>query len=1010
MAKVRVHHLAHELNMKSKEFIQRAQELGYDHIKSHANTLEASEAAELKAKIEQGQGSAKPKRKQTVLRRRTQRNSNDGGYQVTITRLSAESEQVIESKRIETPVIPEIVLPTPIASPAPDEQTTAVEEPASTQTTEVPQETLTPAPEASVSTPPVSVEVTQPVSQPTQEVQKTVVETPQEETHTTTPPTPQQEATPVAAKTKVKEPVATPQVETAVVTETPAQPVENKNTETKTETKEEPVVAAPKAPTKETPVETPTQPTSPAPTSPTAQAQPVSQPEPSMQQETTATPAAKPTKQEKKQEKKTPAKEANPALNQLLNTGLSQDVTKKKPKQPSRKFKEHPADRNTGSDIKRMEAAEKYSEKAHKVNKKNKPSKTTTTETFNNRKPNYQKKNNRKQTTFDRRRNRRNRRRDSSSQPTQSTAPMKAEKKVIKVDEAISVADLAHKMGIKATDIIRKLLSQGVMATINQALTVETATDLAKSYGYEIQDVSFDEEEILEETAEVEDDAELKPRSPVIAVMGHVDHGKPSLLDAIRETNVAAREAGGITQHIGASVVKTSNGNLVFLDTPGHEAFTAMRARGAQSTDIVILVVAADDGIMPQTQEAISHAQAAGVPIVVAINKIDKLGADPANVRNELTRFNLIPEEWGGETLMCNVSAHTKEGIPELLEQVALQAELLELKANPNKRARGTVIEARIEKGRGPVATLLVQEGTLSNGDAVVAGTFFGKVRAMFSDAGKKLKKVGPSTPVRILGLNGLPTPGEQFDNVKDTKDAERIAQHRLDKEKTTTTSTGSMMTFEDFFSQGKKELNIILKADVQGTLEAIKDSLSKLTFDEIEVKVLHAGVGGITESDINLASTTEHALIVGFHVRADNKAQRMAEAAGIEVRIYRVIYDLINEVKAFLQQQLAPTVQEKPIGQAEIRQIFSIPKVGKIAGCYVTDGKITRNALMRLFREDIQIYEGKVSSLRRFKNDAKEVGTGYECGIQIEGYQDIREGDVIEAYELEEVETKLES
>lgn len=598
--------------------------------------------------------------------------------------------------------------------------------------------------------------------------------------------------------------------------------------------------------------------------------------------------------------------------------------------------------------------------------------------------------------------------RKGESQPT--TAPMRAEKRVVKIDGAITVSALAHQMGVKAAELIGDLLRQGEMARINDVISIETAQQLAKNKGYTVQDTSVAIEDLLQAEEVVEDPSTLQSRPPVVTVMGHVDHGKTSLLDAIRETRVADGEAGGITQHIGASVVTLpGRGDIVFLDTPGHEAFTSMRSRGAQSTDIVILVVAADDSVMPQTIEAISHAQAADVPIVVAVNKIDKQGADPMRVRTDLMQYNLIPEDYGGDTQIVDVSAHTKQGIPELLEGVLLQAEIMELSANPDRKAKGIVVESRIEKGRGAVSTVLVQSGTIRAGDAIVAGVEHGRIRAMFDFQNKPVKEAGPSMPVKILGLSGTPSPGDNFDCVDDERSARQIADIRIEEVKKKESMSPTRTSLDDLWGVSqKKELNIILKTDVEGTLEALKQSLLKLQNDEIKLAITHAAVGGITENDINLASTTG-SVVFGFSVRADNKAQKLAESEGIEIRTYRVIYELLDDVKAAMERQLAPTLQEKPIGQAEIRKIFNIPKVGKVAGCYVTEGKITRGSLIRLYREDRQIYEGKVQTLRRFKNDVKEVATGYECGIQIEGYQDIHENDVIEAYEIEEIATKLE-
>jgi translation initiation factor IF-2 len=592
---------------------------------------------------------------------------------------------------------------------------------------------------------------------------------------------------------------------------------------------------------------------------------------------------------------------------------------------------------------------------------------------------------------------------------TPQPADMPEKKRVIKVDGAISIGELAHRMGVKASELIRTLLAQGVMATINQVLTLEQATMLASKFNYDIQNIAFIEEEVLKRDLSEEDPSFLVARPPVVTVMGHVDHGKTSLLDAIRETHVADQEAGGITQHIGASRVELPDkGTIVFLDTPGHEAFTAMRLRGAQSTDIVILVVAADDGVMPQTIEAINHAKAAEVPIIVAINKVDKAGADPMRVRYSLMQYNLLSEEFGGDVMMVEVSAHTKQGLNDLLESVLLQAEIMELKANPNKRARGVVVESRLEMGRGPVAILLIQEGTLRVGESIIAGVHHGKIRAMFDADNQVIQEAGPSMPVKILGLSGTPAPGEVFDCLEEEKMARQIASHRFEEQRRKEFAGPQQRArLDDLWGEQKKELNVILKTDVEGTLEALKQSLLKLENREIQLNISHAAVGGITENDINLASAT-NSIVFGFYVRADAKAQSMAESQGIEIRTYRVIYELLDDIRAVMERQLAPTLQEKPVGQAEIRKIFTIPKVGHVAGCYVTDGKITRGSLIRLYRSNIQIYEGKVATLRRFKNDVKEVSSGYECGIQIDGYQDIRENDMIEAYEIEEIASKL--
>ncbi|QGY41621.1 translation initiation factor IF-2 [Pseudodesulfovibrio cashew] len=588
----------------------------------------------------------------------------------------------------------------------------------------------------------------------------------------------------------------------------------------------------------------------------------------------------------------------------------------------------------------------------------------------------------------------------------QQAAPMKAAKRKIKFDEAIRLSDMAHQMGVKAQDLIKALFGMGVMATINQSLDIDTASLLAGEFGYEVENVSFDEQEFLVPT-EADKQEDLKPRPPVVTIMGHVDHGKTSLLDAIRLSNVTDGEAGGITQHIGAYHVQTNRGEIVFLDTPGHEAFTTMRMRGAQVTDIVILVVAADDGVMDQTREAISHSKAAGVPIVVAVNKIDKEGANPDNVKRELAELELVPEEWGGDTIFAHVSAKQKIGIDELLEMVLLQAEVMELKANPDKPARGHIVEARLDKGRGPVGTMLIAEGTIKQGDSFVSGIHFGKVRAMFDDQGKKLKSAGPAIPVEIQGFDGLPEAGDELFVVEEEKMARRIAQSRAMKQREKELSSKAKVTLESFLASKPNDqaqsLNLVLKADVQGSLEAVTEALNKLSTDEVKISVVHGGAGAITESDILLANASE-AIIIGFNVRPNLKVKEIAEQEGVEVRFYDIIYKLVQEVKDAMSGMLTPDLEEVYLGQAEVRQTFSVPKVGTIAGCFVPDGKIVRGSSVRLLRDGVVIYTGAVSSLRREKDDVREVAKGYECGIGLEKFNDIKSGDIIEAFEVKEI------
>ena len=583
--------------------------------------------------------------------------------------------------------------------------------------------------------------------------------------------------------------------------------------------------------------------------------------------------------------------------------------------------------------------------------------------------------------------------------------------KQIVIPEVITIKELADKMKIVPSVIIKKLFMQGKVVTVNQEVDFDTAEEIAMEF-----DVLCEKEEVVDVIEELlkedeEDESLMVKRPPVVCVMGHVDHGKTSLLDAIRHTNVIDREAGGITQHIGAYVVEVNGEKITFLDTPGHEAFTAMRMRGANATDIAILVVAADDGVMPQTVEAINHAKAAGVEIIVAINKIDKPSANVERVKQELTEYELIPEDWGGSTVFVPVSAHTKEGIPELLEMILLTAEVMELKANPNRAARGLVIEAQLDKGKGPVATVLVQKGTLHIGDAIAAGSAHGRVRAMMDDRGRRVKEAGPSQPVEILGLNDVPNAGEVFVGCDSEKEARNFADTFIAQNKVKLLDeTKSKMSLDDLFNQiqegNLKELNIVVKADVQGSVEALKQSLLKLSNDEVVVKVIHGGVGAINESDVILASAS-NAIIIGFNVRPDATAKEIAEREGVDLRLYRVIYNAIEDVEAAMKGMLDPVFEEKILGHAEVRQTFKASGVGTIAGAYVKDGVFERNCSTRLIRDGIVIFDGPLASLKRFKDDVKEVRAGYECGFVFENYNDIKEGDQVEAYKMVETERK---
>ena len=586
--------------------------------------------------------------------------------------------------------------------------------------------------------------------------------------------------------------------------------------------------------------------------------------------------------------------------------------------------------------------------------------------------------------------------------------PVKIEKAVMTA-ETITVRDLTERIGKPAGEIIKKLMMLGIIATINNELDYDTASLVASEFGVELELKLHETAEDALEKEDVEDaETDLVPRPPVVTIMGHVDHGKTSLLDYIRKTRVTAGEAGGITQHIGAYTVDLKGQQITFLDTPGHEAFTSMRMRGAQATDIAVLVVAADDGVMPQTIEAISHAKSAGVQIIVAINKIDKVGANIERIKQQLTEYELVCEEWGGDTIMVPVSAVTGEGVEQLLEMILLVAEVQDYRANPNRKARGIIIEARLDKGRGPVATVLVKNGTLRVGDTIVAGTAYGRVRAMTNDRGERVRTAGPSDPVEVIGFNDVPDAGDTITAVDDDKLSRQVAEERKDKLRAALIKDQTKTTLDDLFSQisaGQiKDLNIIIKADVQGSVEAVRQSLEKLSNDEVRVRTIHGGVGAITETDVMLASTA-NAIIIGFNVRPDNNAREMAEREKIDVRLYRVIYQAIEDVQNAMKGMLAPKFKEVLLGHATVRQTFKVSGVGTIAGAYVTDGKIARNAQIRLLRDNVVVHEGKIDSLKRFKDDAKEVNANYECGIGIENYNDVKENDVIECFVMEEIE-----
>ncbi len=600
---------------------------------------------------------------------------------------------------------------------------------------------------------------------------------------------------------------------------------------------------------------------------------------------------------------------------------------------------------------------------------------------------------------------------DRYAPQTDVTEITKPRKKVVKIQEGCTIKEFAEVIGQKVSDVIKKLMANGIMATQNQQMDTDAAIILAEGYGIKAEIMNIETaEDVLEEKADTAESQVMRP--PVVTIMGHVDHGKTSLLDAVRETNVVSREAGGITQHIGAYQVSLNGRDITFLDTPGHAAFTAMRARGAQVTDIVILVVAADDGVMPQTREAVNHAKAAGVPIIVAINKIDKPESKPERIKQELAEFELTPEEWGGQTIFCEVSAKKKIGLEHLLEMILIQADVLELKANPDKMARGTVIEAKLDKGRGPVATVLVQSGTLKVGDFFVTGSQFGKVRALINDKGERIELAGPSMPAEVIGFSNVPLAGDRFVVLEEERKARQIAEGRQAKQRSTELASMKKVTLEDLHTQIQegvvKELNIVIKADVSGSAGAIVDSLEKLSTSAVKLKVIHTSVGAITETDVMLAAAS-NAIIIGFSVRPEPKASELAQREGVDIRLYNIIYNAIDDIKAAMEGLLEPTLKERILGRAEVRQTFHVSKVGTIAGSYVVEGMLSRQCDgVRIIRDNVLVYTGKFHSLKRFKDDAREVQAGYECGIGIENFNDIKVGDIVECFVIDKVAAKL--
>ena len=922
MAKVRIFELARDLNMQSKELLEKLDEMGIE-AKSHMSSLEDEAVKAIKANLlgKKMDVVEETRVKPTVIRRRKK----------VIRRERAIPEQPVEMEAEASPEMKEAAQETPAEEKAPKE------------------------------------------SAPRKPVLKVVKKKPEEESPEETPEAVEKE--PAVVPDALDEPEEKPQVAATEAAEpsaeeavaTAAEPAEPAESAAEPEEKEPPTDASaePHAPVAEEAVQE----------------------------------IPKPVKPKKRRKKEAPAK--------IIKLGTPVPKIEKPAAEPETAPKKKAAAEDDG-------AADR-DKKAKKGRKK--PAEPLKDKKFFKKKISFRRKAVVEGKDLYGRGGRPRKARKGAKGKTAVTGgktmvtTAKAIKRRIKMDETIVLSELAKRMGIKAGEMIKKLMGLGVMATVNQTIDFDTAVLVSAEFEYEVERASFEEDTVLK--IEQDDPEKLAFRPPVVTIMGHVDHGKTSLLDAIRKTRVTDDEAGGITQHIGAYHVTTEKGRIVFLDTPGHEAFTAMRSRGASVTDIVVLVVAADDGVMPQTVEAVNHAKAAGVPIIVAVNKIDKANADPDRIMRQLSELGLNPEDWGGDTIFVRVSAKQQEGISDLLEMILLQAEVLELKANPEKLAVGHVVEAKLDSGRGPVATVLVQEGTLNLQDSVVCGIHYGKLRALVDDMGVQVSSAGPSIPVEIVGLSGVPNAGDELIAIADEKNAKQVSLHRMQKQRSKELAQTTRVSLESLFEHMKegetKDLNVIIKADVHGSIEALKDSLVKLSNEEVGINVVHAATGTITESDVSLASVSE-AIIIGFNVRPNAKVQSLAADEHVDIRFYNVIYNVIKDIKDAIVGMMDSTYEEKTIGMAEVRQVFHVPKIGAIAGSYVTDGKIQRGQMVRLLREGVVQYEGKINSLRRFKDDAKEVMSGYECGIGIENYNDIKVGDTLECYFLEEIKPSIEA
>ncbi len=950
MAKQRVYELARELNMTNKELLAKLQEMNVD-VKNHMSTLSEEDISDIKKNIhshaEKAAAYEAKRVKPNVIRRRRKRPAE--------TTAETEAEQPGEEATVSEP-----------------EEAPAKEEPKPSAGDEQPEAAFSGAPETEETATTEAGEATE------------------------SPETAQQ------AETSAESEAASPSPEAGKT-----EPSTSEAAETEAETEAE----AGSEPLPETPEQEPPAGAELKPESPEAPGQPEEPPAAKEEKEETVKSRAK-----KKRKKETPAKiiqmpepqpEPKPESEQTAGPAPQEHPS---PAQPP-DHKEQPAEVKSRFPAKETEAEPWKKGKRKKPDETEKPRKTGTKAGGLRRKEVvvgdalYDK-------SFGRGKKGRKKGKQPASHPaeqkTQVTTP-KAIKRRIKVDDTIVIADLAKRMGIKANELIKTLMGMGMMVTVNQTIDFDTANLVAQEFNFEVERASFEEEAVLQ--TESDDPSQMVPRPPVVTIMGHVDHGKTSLLDVIRRTKVTEGEAGGITQHIGAYSVELDSGEIVFLDTPGHEAFTSMRARGAQVTDLVILVVAADDGVMPQTLEAIDHARAAGVPIIVAVNKIDKNNAEPDRIKREVAEKGLVPEDWGGDTIFVNVSAKEQIGIDDLLEMIVLQSEVLELKANPDKLARGHTIESKMDTGRGPVATLLVQEGTLKTGDSVVCGMYYGKIRVMYNDRGQQVQSAGPSYPVEIVGLSGVPMAGDEFITLSAEKDAKQVSEHRLHKQRSKDLARSSRLSLDKLYEkmmEGEvKDLNLIIKADVQGSIEALKDSLTKLSTDEVKISVVHSAAGPIHESDVSLA-TVSNAIILGFNVRPSAKVVKMAEEENVDIRYYDVIYNAIKDIKDAMVGLMESKFEERVLGRAEVREVFHVPSVGTIAGCYVTDGKIQRGQRVRLVRDGIVTFDGKIATLKRFKDDVKEVTHNYECGIRIENYNDIKIGDVLENYYLEEIKPEI--